>query len=265
MLDLLRVIRHHQARLATPIRTVQQRVSDTDLGYIPYAYADPTYHGAATSKRPMLLSESPYKINGEDQTKPTSVQANGEDDTKTTPDNRTGVASGVSRSQFPNVDVVENHKGTNKTSSGAEQRSKAIPKGTSETTSKTDHKKSSSVSSSDSGDPQDISVNKLLKKLSRESVLSANSSAILPAESRREALTPQPSSKPALEDNIVLDVALRGSKQTLPIKEGIPPSPYQAEEANEFAISHSSNGSVVAKPDKQENQYPDSPSTTSVE
>ncbi|XP_019177358.1 PREDICTED: mechanosensitive ion channel protein 2, chloroplastic-like [Ipomoea nil] len=209
LLDLLRVIRHHQARLATPIHTLQ-RVSDADadLGYIPYV--DPAHHGAASDKKP-------------------------------------GIANGVAHS-------TKDHKGTNKSSSDAEQHSNATLKAIS----KTDQKSGGIVSSSDSGDPQDISVNKLLKKLSRESVLSANSSATLPDSRRREALSSQPSSKPALEDNIVLGVALQGSKQTLPIKEGTKPSPYQAE-AKELAISHSSNGSIVAKPDKQENhQYPDS-------
>nr|GMD58323.1 Mechanosensitive ion channel protein 2, chloroplastic [Ipomoea batatas] len=265
LLDLLRVIRHHQARLATPIHTVQ-RVSDADLGYIPYV--DPAYHGAVSSKRPMLLPERRYKFKG-DQTKPASVQANGEGDTKTTeqatPDKKKpGIANGVAHSKFHDVvDVMEDHKGTNKTSSDVEQHSNATLKATSETTSKTDQK-SGIVSSSDSGDPQDISVNKQQKKPSRESVLSANSSATLP-ESRRGALMSQPSSKPALEDNIVLGVALQGSKQTLPIKVGMKPSPYQAE-AKELAISHSSNGSVIAKPDKQENQqYPDSSSITTVD
>ncbi|CAH9106245.1 unnamed protein product [Cuscuta europaea] len=60
LLDLLRVIRHHRARLATPIRTVQKIYSDADLDNIPFA-ADPTFNRGAASTRPLLLIE-PTKV-----------------------------------------------------------------------------------------------------------------------------------------------------------------------------------------------------------
>ncbi|KAJ8543999.1 hypothetical protein K7X08_025617 [Anisodus acutangulus] len=52
LLDLLRVIRHHRARLATPIRTVQKIYSDADLDNMPY---DSAFNRGAASTRPLLL------------------------------------------------------------------------------------------------------------------------------------------------------------------------------------------------------------------
>ena len=37
LLDLLRVISHHRARLATPIRTVQKIYGEADLENVPFA------------------------------------------------------------------------------------------------------------------------------------------------------------------------------------------------------------------------------------
>ncbi|XAR73489.1 hypothetical protein NMG60_11007475 [Bertholletia excelsa] len=72
LLDLLRVISHHHARLATPIRTVQKIFSDSDLETM--SFSDSTFNGGAASNRPLLLIEPPYKINGEDRTKTQPVQ-----------------------------------------------------------------------------------------------------------------------------------------------------------------------------------------------
>ncbi|CAN1332039.1 Mechanosensitive ion channel protein 2, chloroplastic, partial [Linum perenne] len=68
LLDLLRVIRHHGARLATPIRTVQKIYSDPDLDNIPFADTIFTRSEAAAD-RPLLLIEPSYKINGEEKVK----------------------------------------------------------------------------------------------------------------------------------------------------------------------------------------------------
>ncbi|XP_028096312.1 mechanosensitive ion channel protein 2, chloroplastic-like isoform X3 [Camellia sinensis] len=80
LLDLLRVISHHRARLATPIRTIQKIYSDPDLENIPFSDSIFTRGGAAASNRPLLLIEPHYKINGEDRTKTQtrSMRANGE-------------------------------------------------------------------------------------------------------------------------------------------------------------------------------------------
>ena len=83
LLDLLRVISHHRARLATPIRTVQKIYSDADFENIPFA--DSAFaRGGVAPNRPLLLIEPPYRINGEDKTKTQtrSARTNGEQDGK---------------------------------------------------------------------------------------------------------------------------------------------------------------------------------------
>ncbi|KAI6699492.1 hypothetical protein NL676_013816 [Syzygium grande] len=89
LLDLLRVISHHRARLATPIRTMQRIYGDNDLENVPFNAGFP--QGGVVSNRPFLLIEPPYKINGEDKTKtratrtPTGEQG-GKKSTQSTPD-----------------------------------------------------------------------------------------------------------------------------------------------------------------------------------
>eukprot|EP01018_Ginkgo_biloba_P040141 Gb_11686 [translate_table: standard] len=68
LLDLLRVINHHHARLATPIRTVQ-KIYDSETQNVPF--------GDSRSGRPFLLIESSTKLNG-DKVKQRSVRSNEE-------------------------------------------------------------------------------------------------------------------------------------------------------------------------------------------
>ena len=76
LLDLLRVIGHHRAWLATPTRTLLKVYSDADLENIPFA--DSIYNrGGVPSNRPLLLIEPSYKINGEDRTKGRSSRSAG--------------------------------------------------------------------------------------------------------------------------------------------------------------------------------------------
>lgn len=187
-MDLLRVIRHHRARLATPIRTVQKIYSDADLDNIPFA-SDSVFNRGAASSRPPLLIEPPYKVNGEDRTKARPVR---EEDVKgterSTPDNKadskaretpasSSNANDISTSdsklepkvgQVSNVDSKEDHKVTAKTPSDHKPVSKVTVK-TSKLVSKPDQK-SAEVSSSDSSDPLENSSNKQPKKGSLENV-----------------------------------------------------------------------------------------------
>ncbi|KAL8143469.1 hypothetical protein V2J09_016501 [Rumex salicifolius] len=77
LLDLLRVISHHGARLATPIRSIQKLASEADMENIPFSRG-----GTAASSRPFLLIEPSYKINGEEKVKPRSAQSGGDQDSK---------------------------------------------------------------------------------------------------------------------------------------------------------------------------------------
>ncbi|KAF6143492.1 hypothetical protein GIB67_029661 [Kingdonia uniflora] len=83
LLDLLRVISHHRARLATPIRTVQKIYSDADMENIPFSETIFTRPRAANS-RPFLLIEPSYKINGDDKSKSRSARKNDDQDAKVT-------------------------------------------------------------------------------------------------------------------------------------------------------------------------------------
>lgn len=78
LLDLLRVINHHRARLATPVRTILKVYSDADLDNIPYADSE------TVSNRPLLVIESPYKNNADDKTKSRSTRTAVDQDNKTT-------------------------------------------------------------------------------------------------------------------------------------------------------------------------------------
>ncbi|XP_031108783.1 mechanosensitive ion channel protein 2, chloroplastic isoform X1 [Ipomoea triloba] len=298
LLDLLRVIRHHRARLATPIRTVQKVYSDADLDNIPFA-SDSVFNQGAASSRPLLLIEPPYKVNGEDRTKARPLR---EEDVKgierSAPDNKadsksretpasSSNANDISTSdsklgQVSNVDIKEDHKVIAKTSSDPKPGSKATVKTTSKLPSKPDQK-SAEVSSSDSSDPQPKKGN-----LENVSLPNTDNSSLLPEDSRdktdsvpstsqskrgdektdsvsstsqskrgdeRPLASQSSSSKPALEENIVLGVALEGSKRTLPIEDGMEPPPNSAE-AKELAMSHSSSNGSVEKEKKQQSQRP---------
>ncbi|KAL5714406.1 hypothetical protein ACHQM5_016372 [Ranunculus cassubicifolius] len=86
LLDLLRVISHHRARLATPIRTVQKMNSDEDVENIPFSETIFTRYRSSTD-RPYLLIEPPYKISSADKSKhqTQSTRTNNEEhDTKDT-------------------------------------------------------------------------------------------------------------------------------------------------------------------------------------
>lgn len=72
ILDLLRVISHHRARLATPIRTVQKTYTDSDIDNIPFS--------GSNLNRPLLLIDIPQKINGDDKAaKPRATTITNED------------------------------------------------------------------------------------------------------------------------------------------------------------------------------------------
>ncbi|KAK9063153.1 hypothetical protein SSX86_017023 [Deinandra increscens subsp. villosa] len=191
LLDLLRVISHHRARLATPIRTVQRIYRDADIDNVPFS--DIFTQNRAAANRPFLLIEPSYKINGEDKTNPSSrpsvnPEEKGED--KTNPSSR------------PSVNPEEKD---------------GKPVTTSELTTDPNQKPTSEPKTSNAG-------------------VSATSS---PSSSSSGNTT-----RSALEDNIVLGVALEGSKRMLPIEDdemGPTTSPTQSE-SKELASCLNGNG-----------------------
>lgn len=300
LLDLLRVISHHRARLATPIRTVQKIYSDADLENVPFA--DSIYSQGVASKRPFLLIEPPYKINGEDKSKGRSQRTNGERDGKTTlrpaSDSKTDSKDGALSVSDPKVKETasdtqsevkkgetSNHqnmgsKAAMPSNSDPTKSEEVMVKETLQSDSKMNNK-ATEVSNARSNVQQkssasDGSNQKTESMQSKKSSLAGNftqSSSNTPSHMSSEigaekaggfstssqvkqgerTPAPQPStSRPVLEDNIVLGVALEGSKRTLPIEE-------------ELSSQHNGQGSQNVNRDKKNGKNPASPSSTSAE
>ncbi|KAL2505609.1 Mechanosensitive ion channel protein 2 [Abeliophyllum distichum] len=173
LLDLLRVVSHHRARLATPIRTVQKIYGEPDLENEPFS--ETIFPRArAMDNRSLLLIEPSYKINENEQ--PADGFVNEE------PSDAGNVLSKVAEKKHFTVQEL-----------GGGNIHKAPA-------SSQDGEKSSPSS---------------------------------------------PVGRPSLENNIVLGVALEGSKLTLPIEEDMAPS-LGGTESRELATCRNGNGSTEA-------------------
>ncbi|ONK76667.1 uncharacterized protein A4U43_C03F30770 [Asparagus officinalis] len=188
LLDLLRVISHHGARLATPIRTVQKMYNDTNMDNIPFSETIFT-PGGRTSNRPFLLIEPTQKINGDNKAKPRASPQSSEEQ--------------ASKSTIATDGTMQN--------SSEKQKPK---------------KNSASASKSKGSE----------KPLIEETQVEVVVPHTVKNESEKPASSPSVT-KPAFGENIVLNVALEGSKRTLPIEEEV------SVDASEMAASHNRNGS----------------------
>lgn len=163
LLDLLRVISHHRARLATPIRTVQKIYGDADIENIPYG--ETIYSRAANpSSRPFLLIEPQTRVHSEEKPKVQTRQAS---DQKPTTQ--------------PDVMTVNNS-----------DNNKHQPKKVAATPVPAESASENAQVEGNKGESEKVQTN--------------------PTEQVK---------RPSFEDNIVLGVALEGSKRTLPIEEGM--------------------------------------------
>ncbi|KAM5577049.1 mechanosensitive ion channel protein 2, chloroplastic [Rosa sericea] len=303
LMDLLRVISHHKARLATPIRTVQNMYSDTDLDSMPFA--DSMYsRGGVSPRRPLLLIEPSYKINGEDKKKSRSVQTSGERDGKATvrpqPDSKVDAkvaATSVSDSKTtPTSDTKGDARTPNlipKNDPSASKSSPSDPKVVDKATIKSrlnskTNSKDAEKSDSDSKAADPIS-NHLTEKMSGRKQLNNASGNVVQSTSSNPALSSSasgadktggsmaspvkqegekmpaaepPTTRPALEENIVLGVALEGSKRTLPIEEGMA-SPSSHADANDLPSFRKGNSSSNTDKGKKNDQVPAAPGTSS--
>ncbi|XP_039069817.1 mechanosensitive ion channel protein 2, chloroplastic-like [Hibiscus syriacus] len=272
LLDLLRVISHHRARLATPIRTVQKRINDSDLDNVPFA--DSIYnHGGVTPNRPLLVIEPSYKISGEDRIKGRSSQPAGEQDSKTTvrpsadkagttpkPNSKskgaqlTELKADAKVVESPNSEAKESNaslKSTSlpKTADEVKQPSKSAPKTISNAgeTSSPDQEVPDSISNNV---PQNKRVTDDQQKLARQDSKLDNPSVSSTESGEKHPVSKPPIARPALEENIVLGVALEGSKRTLPIEEEMTPHTTDAKEV----ASASRNGNGSTAEDKKDSQ-----------
>ncbi|KAL8248848.1 hypothetical protein R6Q59_005716 [Mikania micrantha] len=198
LLDLLRVISHHRARLATPIHTVHKMYNDSNLD--SYSITDSAFtHGRAPTNRPLLLMEPNYKVNGEEKSKgqnnKTSVKSNGKTEGKSA-----SVPSDSKTKDTPPYDVKTIDK---KINSDTKDKKPNL-----ETTIRD--------KDVDDGKPD-------IKAIGSDGIM---------------------------EENIVLGVALDGSRRTLPIDdEGLDAASL---EAKELTKSISTKGSTSSEKDKKD-------------
>lgn len=205
LLDLLRVISHHGARLATPIRTVQRMRSEAEVDSA--AFSDIVFNQAAMNRRFMLIEPS-YKISSDDNAKssPNSVQKSEESDSEGEPSESKAEA--------------ENNGSVLVSNSKKEKQKAALGSNSSTGT------KGSPTSTSDEPEEKKKDANKVEKdEVSDEG---ATEQTLKPkARQGTEKSSGDPKARDgggsgtssSLEENIVLGVALDGSKRTLPIDE----------------------------------------------
>uniref|UniRef100_A0A803NKB7 Uncharacterized protein n=1 Tax=Cannabis sativa TaxID=3483 RepID=A0A803NKB7_CANSA len=217
LLDLLRVISHHRARLATPIRTVQKIYGEPDFDLENVPFADSIFtQSRGTANRPYLLIEPSYKVNGDDKTKASNRSARTNEDkeaqaeTASTSDSKTDA----------------------KVAAGKD-------------TAAVDSKKTSPLEEALKNPSTTTSVPGSGKTDSPLTSLQAKQNGERPNAS--SSIT-----TPPLEENIVLGVALEGSKRTLPIEEDMTVSPAESKELS----ARSSNSSPPATKDTKDSGVP---------
>ncbi|GJN37006.1 hypothetical protein PR202_gb25922 [Eleusine coracana subsp. coracana] len=172
MLDLLRIVGHHKARLATQIRTVQKSYGNADFDNIPFG--EDMY--SRVRGRPLLIDTSAWVSDDKAKPRPPS---HGEQKVKASGSLETKSASPESNSEKQ------------------EQRKLAPEDGWVKNT-----KNGNAPTIAASSDPEDTERQ---------------------VDSTVSVANPKKEPRPAFEDNIVLGVALDGSKRTLPIDDGTNP------------------------------------------
>ncbi|RYR42096.1 hypothetical protein Ahy_A08g038546 isoform B [Arachis hypogaea] len=261
LLDLLRVVTHHRARLATPIRTVQKIYSEADSENIPFGDTIFTRSRAA-GNRPYLLIEPPYKVNGEDKPKPSarSTRPNEEKDAKVDEtlmsDPKGDENSVVTSTTSPGV----SSKDKSKTASEAQSQNLGS-NGSVEKTSKTLQPKKENANAG-KGATVPLSKNLAQSAVPETSPVTSHESSkgdttsASPSPMKQDeekSAVSSPSIRPSLEDNILLGVALEGSKRTLPIEEEMTPLPIPGE-SQEFAVQRNGSGPPATKDKKDPKQ-----------
>uniref|UniRef100_A0ACD5UJ14 Uncharacterized protein n=2 Tax=Avena sativa TaxID=4498 RepID=A0ACD5UJ14_AVESA len=196
MLDFLRIVGHHRARLATQTRTVQKSYGNADIDNIPFG--EEMYN--RVRGRPILIDTSAKVSEGKSKPRPTSRE---ERNVKT--------SASVDSASLSNSDKKEQKKTVSE--DGLMKNSK------------NGHVTSTPPSAPTENVDPVTSTSKAAKGEPRGSEATerqGDGSVSLP--------NPKKESRPALEDNIVLGVALEGSKRTLPIQEGMVPHVSESEQ-----------------------------------
>lgn len=260
LLDLLRVVSHHRARLATPIRTVQKIYSEPASENIPFGDSIFTRSRAAVN-RPFLLIEPPYKVNGEDKAKPStrSTRGNEEKDAKVDEPVASDSKSGENFAGTSTSPSSVNSKDKSKSKSDAQTQNMGSDSSV-EKTSKTMQPKKETAGDVGKGStipvpktPAHSVVSETLPVITNHESSRADTASATSSQSKQDeekSSVPSSAVRTPLEENILLGVALEGSKRTLPIEEEMNPSPNSAE-SQEFAVQRNGNGPPANK-DKKE-------------
>lgn len=278
LLDLLRVIRHHRARLATPIRTIQKVYDDVDLDSI--SFPDTIFSRAGpASRRQLLLLEPSHKINGEDKSKSQarSVRTSGEQESGSTgqTNSTTKADNKVRGPSARELNTKENPRSGNKDEEkvaetlNAESTDENKAVGASKSNPKSDGKATvksvatpSSKSESSTADstlsdvkPSGLAPGGSVSENSESHGVNEKLSGAVSGSHSKQAeksASESPKSAPAsLEENIVLGVALEGSKRTLPIEEELDSPPTSAE-AKELATRRNGHGNSSSQKDEKD-------------
>lgn len=209
LLDLLRVIRHHGARLATPIRTVQRMRNEAEVDSA--AFSDIVFNQAAMNRRFMLIEPS-YKINSDDNAKssPSSVQKSEESDPQGEPSESKAEAENNGSGSVPNAKKEKQKAALGYNSSTG---TKGSPTSTSDEPveqKSEEKKKDANKAEKDEVSDGEGATEQTLKPKARQGTEKSSGDP-----KARDGGGSGTSS--SLEENIVLGVALDGSKRTLPI------------------------------------------------
>ncbi|XP_022731030.1 mechanosensitive ion channel protein 3, chloroplastic-like [Durio zibethinus] len=264
LLDLLRVISHHQARLATPIRTVQKIYSEAEIEDVPFADTIFRRSGAA-SNRPLLLIEPSYKIKGDDNVK-ASTRTNEEKDFTeeaiSTSDSKANTKSGSTSTVDSQGDKVMASSTTTSSSSSKvtlyeAQRGNPVPDDLVEVNSEKQFSESRGETWKTTSSGRVVITEKSpganSQSINEESEIPLGFSHAKQDVDKSVAL---PSvARPSLEENIVLGVALERSKLTLPIEEEIAPSTF-SKDSKELSDHQSGSGTHLVGKDKKDGQMP---------
>nr|KJB64154.1 hypothetical protein B456_010G034900 [Gossypium raimondii] len=242
MLDLLRVISHHRARLATPIRTVQKIYSEPEIEDIPFADTIFRRSGAATN-RPLLLIEPDYKINSDDKAK-APTRANEEILTPTSTSDSKGNTNSGSALDSKEDKVMASS--TNNSGLSSNESGNSVPVGSVEVNSEKQlsESKGETRKTTSSGRvpvPNPQSANE-------ESEIPLGDSQAKQDVDNKPVPVPSVARPASLEENIVLGVALEGSKLTLPIEEEM------SAEIEEMGSHQSGSRSHSVGQDKKDNE-----------
>ncbi|GAB2283208.1 hypothetical protein Dimus_017733 [Dionaea muscipula] len=249
LLDLVRVITYHEAQFATPVFTIHKTYVDTDLENTAFR----SDRGAAAPHRPRLQLKAAFKVNGEDEAKGQShsTHSNADQDRQTAGQPASDRESDAKVKGIPvsEKDTLEVSKSGTRAESKVVETSDSVPRGNSgsagpsvsdsklpETSER--EREGADLSSSDtkgSGKTSNISLKPSLEN--RQARGKVESPVLLENNDEKSDGPPgsgqpkqppaaqPPKPRPTLEENIVLGVALEGSKRTLPIDEEVAPAP----------------------------------------